>query len=337
MGTPEAVLPLSALYTRIYFGGILFSMVYNFCAALLRAAGDTRSPLIFLTIAGVVNVLLNVFFVTVFHMNVEGVALATVLSQGVSATLAVCALMRRTDACRLYLNKLRFYKNQLAKIVRQGLPAGIQSSLFSFSNVVIQSSVNSFGDVFMTGNAAGDNIGSFVYVTMNAFHQTALNFTGQNVGAGQYKRVGRIMALCLSCVAVVGIVAGSAVYLLGEPLLSIYITDSQEAIGYGLLRLAYVCVPFFLLGLLDVSTGILRGFGVSITPMLISVLGVCGIRVCWIYTIFQLPQFHTPQWMYLSYPVSWAVTFLTQLAVCLVVYRKRLNAVKRIGKNEIRI
>ena len=145
------------------------------------------------------------------------------------------------------------------------------------------------------------------------------------------------MALCLSCVAVVGIVAGSAVYLLGEPLLSIYITDSQEAIGYGLLRLAYVCVPFFLLGLLDVSTGILRGFGVSITPMLISVLGVCGIRVCWIYTIFQLPQFHTPQWMYLSYPVSWAVTFLTQLVVCLVVYRKRLNAVKRIGKNEIRI
>ena len=322
MGTPENVLPLSTVYMRIYFAGITFTMVYNFCASILRAAGDTRSPLIFLFIAGVVNVILNVVFVTQFHMNVAGVALATTISQAISAVLVVIALMRRTDACQLHLKEMRFHKPQLVKMLRIGLPAGIQSSLFSISNVIIQSSVNSFGDVFMSGNAAAANIEGFVYVCLNAFHQTAVNFIGQNAGAKQYKRVYKTLWVCLGCVTVVGLVMGTLAYSLGPTLLSIYITDSGEAIGYGMVRLAYICLPYFLCGLMDVSTGALRGLGASFVPMVISVLGVCGLRIGWIYTIFQIPAFHTPQCLYFSYTVSWSATFLCQLAAFIIVYRR---------------
>ena len=322
MGTPENVLALSATYMRIYFGGITFNMVYNFCASILRAAGDTKSPLIFLTIAGVINVILNLIFVVVFHMNVAGVAWATTISQAISAALVVIALMRRTDACKLEPDKLQIYKPQLLKIIRIGLPAGIQGSLFSISNVIIQSSVNSFGDILMSGNAAAGNIEGFVYVSINAFSQTAVNYIGQNAGAHQYKRVGKILGVCLACVSVVGLVFGVSAWYFGESLLSIYITDSPEAITYGMIRLAYICLPYFLCGLMDVSTGALRGMGESIAPMIISVLGVCGIRIGWISTIFQMPQFHTPQCLYFSYTISWSITFLVQLAAFLHIYRK---------------
>ena len=323
MGTPENVLPLSAVYMRIYFAGITFTMVYNFCAAILRAAGDTKSPLIFLSLAGVVNVVLNVIFVTVFHMNVAGVALATTISQGISAVLVVRVLMKRTDACRLQLKEMRFHKQQLLKMVRIGMPAGIQSSLFSISNVLIQSSINSFGDVFMSGNAAAGNLEGFVYVSLNAFHQTAVNFMGQNAGAGQYKRVMKTLWYCLGLAAGTGIVLGVLVYACGPTLLSLYITDSQEAISYGMLRLACVALPYFLCGMMDVSTGALRGLGESFIPMLISVLGVCGIRIGWICTIFQIPRFHTPQSLYISYPISWTITFLCQMAAFFFVYRRQ--------------
>lgn len=323
MGTPETVLKLSAVYMRIYFAGITFTMVYNFCASILRAAGDTRSPLIFLSISGMINVLLNVVFVRVLDMNVAGVALATTISQGISAILVLIVLMRRTDACRFEWKKMRFHMKQLKKILGIGLPAGIQSSLFSISNVLIQSSVNSFGDIFMSGSAAAANLEGFVYVSLNAFHQTAVNFIGQNVGAGQYKRVSKILKICLGCVTVVGIVLGTLVYLGGPFLLSIYITDSQDAIAYGMIRLAYICLPYFLCGLMDVSTGALRGMGASILPMLISVLGVCGLRICWIYTIFQIPQFHTPQLLFASYSISWTITFLCQITAFVLIYRKK--------------
>ena len=328
MGTPEDVLPLSAVYMRIYFAGITFTMVYNFSASILRAAGDTRSPLIFLSVSGVINVVLNVVFVTGFHMNVAGVALATTISQGISAILVVAALMRRTDACKLVLTKLRIYLPQLAKIVRIGLPAGIQSSLFSISNVMIQSSINSFGGVLMSGNAAAGNIEGFLYVTINSFHQTAVNYIGQNVGAQQYSRVKKCLWICLGCVSVVGFVLSLLIYGFGPQLLSIYITDSQEAISYGMIRFAYASLPYFLCGLMDVSTGALRGMGASVTPMIISVLGVCGIRIGWILTIFQVPQFHTPQCLYISYPVSWTVTFLCQLMAFWWVYRKHTRKLK---------
>ena len=321
MGTPENVLPLSTLYMQIYFAGITFTMVYNFSAAILRAAGDTKSPLVYLSFSGVVNVVLNVIFVTMFHMNVAGVALATTISQGISAVLVVRALMKRTDACHLCLREMKFHQPQLTKMLRIGLPAGIQSSLFSISNVLIQSSINSFGDVFMSGNAAAGNIEGFVYVSLNAFHQTAVNFMGQNAGARQFKRVSRTLWVCLGCATVVGLALGSLAYCFGPSLLSLYITDSQEAIGYGMLRLSIICLSYCLCGLMDVSTGALRGLGESFIPMVISVLGVCGIRIGWIYTIFQIPRFHTPQCLYISYPVSWTVTFLFQMGAFFLVYR----------------
>ena len=320
MGTPDNVLPLSAVYMQIYFGGITFSMVYNFCAAILRAAGDTKSPLLYLTIAGVVNVILNIFFVTALHMNVAGVALATTLSQGISAVLVTRALMRRTDACHLELRNMRFHKAQLTKILRIGVPAGIQSSLFSISNVLIQSSINSFGDVFMSGSAAASNIEGFVYVSLNAFHQTAVNFIGQNAGARKYRRVHQILWLCLGCVTVVGLVFGFAAWRFGRRLLGIYITDSPQAIEYGIVRLGYICLPYFLCGLMDVTTGALRGLGASVVPMIISILGVCGLRIFWIYTIFQV--YHTPQCLFFSYTVSWFITFLCQITAFYIVCRK---------------
>ncbi len=323
MGTPKDVLPLSSLYMKIYFGGITFNMLYNFCASILRAAGDTKSPLIYLTIAGITNVILNIIFVTLFGMNVEGVALATTISQAVSAILVTLKLTKRNDACRLNFKKLRFYKKQLLKIIKIGLPAGIQGSLFSISNVIIQSSINSFGGVVMSGNAAAANIEGFVYVILNSFHQTAVNFIGQNAGANNYKRIKKILVLSLVSVTVVGVFAGSLVWSLGKPLLSIYITDSTEAITYGLIRLTFICLPYFLCGLMDVSTGALRGMGSSIAPMIISVLGVCGVRIAWIFTIFRISEFHTPSCLYFSYTISWTLTFLIQMTAFVFVFKKR--------------
>ena len=323
MSTPEDVLPLSALYMKIYFGGIIFMMIYNFCSAILRAAGDTKSPLIFLTIAGVINVVLNVIFVTVFDLNVAGVALATTTSQGVSAILVLMTLIKRTDACKLYLSQMKFYKNEFIQLIKIGLPAGIQGSLFSISNVIIQSSINSFGDIAVAGNAAALNIEGFVYVTLNAFHQTTLNFTGQNIGAKQYKRAKKVLLLCYGCVATIGLTISTIMYLAGPQLLSIYITDSPEAIACGMIRITCLFIPLSLLGLMDVSTGGLRGMGVSLAPMIISVLGVCGVRIGWICTIFQLPQFHSLEWLYHSYSISWGITFIAQTIAYFIIYNKK--------------
>lgn len=332
MDTPESVLPYATLYMQIYFGGMIFNMIYNFCGALLRAAGDTKGPLIYLTIAGVCNVILNLIFVFVFGMTVDGVAWATIISQGISAVLVVRALMRRTDAVKLHLNKLRIHKAQILKIIRLGLPAGIQGSLFSISNVIIQSSVNSFGEVFMAGNTAAGSIEGFVYVVMNAFHQTAINFAGQNMGAGQYKRVRRTLEICLGCVTVLGIAVGCGVYLLRDPLLRIYIPDSAnaaQAIAAGAERMLYVCVPYFLLGIMDVTTGVLRGLGSSVAPMVISVLGICGMRIGWIYTVFA--EHHTPAALFISYPISWGLTFVAEFVVFVIIYRRQVgNSLQKI-------
>ena len=331
MKTPESVLPLSTTYMQIYFGGIIFSMIYNFSASILRAAGDTKSPLLFLTIAGVINVILNLVFVTVFHMNVAGVALATTISQAVASVLVVIALTKRTDACKLYLGKLRFYKAPLLKMIRIGLPAGIQGSLFSISNVIIQSSINSFGsEALISGTGAASNLEGFVYVTMNSFCQTSLNYTGQNAGAHQYERVKKAFGINLMYVASIGIFLSTIIYTFGRQLLSIYIVDSQEAISYGIIRFNYVCLPYFLCGLMEVSTGALRGLGASFIPMCISVLGICGIRIGWIYTIFQVPQYHTPNCLYLSYSITWIITFLAQTIALFIIYRKKTRTYLQI-------
>ena len=326
MDTPEEVLPLSTKYMRIYFAGILSSMVYNFGAAILRALGDTRGPLMFLTIAGIINVGLNVLFVLAFGMDVDGVAWATVITQSIAAVLVLASLSRRDDAAKLRFHKLRIYKESLFKIMKIGLPAGFQSVMFNISNVFIQSSVNSFHSVAVSsGNSAAGNIEGFVYVSMNAFHQTALNFAGQNVGAGKGRRTWRILLCCLGCVSVFGIVLGTLGYVFGRPLLSIYIVDSQEAIGYGMTRLAFICLPYFLCGLMDVTTGALRGMGSSFVPMVITVVGVCVLRMVWIFTIFSIPRFHTLEILYMSYIITWVISFIAQLIAFRVVYNKLNN------------
>jgi len=330
MDTPVNVLPLATLYMQIYFGGIIFNMVYNFGAAILRSAGDTKTPLTFLTIAGVINVVLNLLFVIVFHMDVDGVALATVISQGFSAVMVIIALMKRTDACKLHLRQMRIFRKQLVSIIRIGVPTGIQYMLFSISNVLIQSSVNSLGDVFLSGSSAAGNLEGFVYFLMNAFSQTAMNFIGQNHSAHNFKRVEKVHTICLICTAAVGLVAGVLCYAFSPYLLSLYIVDSQQAIAYGITRLSMICLPYFLCGMMEVSSAGLRGMGVAAAPTFISVLGVCGFRLFWIYTVFQIPEFHTPQCLFLSYPLSWIITFSITIVVFYSVFKKYSN----IYKNE---
>ena len=325
MDTPAELLPLSTTYMQIYFCGITFNLLYNFCAAILRAAGDTKSPLTFLTIAGVLNVVFNLFFVVVCGMSVAGVALATTISQGVSALLVIRALMRRTDGCRLDLRQIRPRKAEFLRILRIGVPAGIQSSLFAASNVIIQSSINSFGDIAVAGSAAAANLGGFADAIVNSFCQTATNFTGQSVGAGLHRRVRKIFWTCCLCVTAIGIVVGGSLYLSRELLLRLYITDSPEAMAYGALRIAYVYLPYFLGGLMQVATGALRGLGSSVAPMLMSVLGVCGVRLAWIFTVFRDPRFHSLETLFISYPISWTFTFTVELIAFFIVYRRWVN------------
>ena len=325
MGTQPDVIDGAVTYMRIYFCGMAASMVYNFGASILRAAGDIRSPLIFLSAAGVLNVGLNLVFVIAFHMGVAGVALATVVSQALSAALVVLALSRRDDMCRLFFGKLRISGRHLKEMIRIGLPAGIQGSLFSISNVLIQSSINAFGSVAMSGSAASGNIEGFVYISMNAFQHTATNFTGQNYGARQYRRIRRITVICLVLVAAVGAGMGSLCYAFGRTLLGIYITDSPAAVEFGILRMGYIALPYFLDGLMEVMTGTLRGMGRSALPMAVTVAGVCVFRVIWIFTVFSSPRFHTPGTLFMSYPISWTVTFTVEFIAYLILMRKLLK------------
>lgn len=334
MDTPKAALKLSTTYMRIYFCGITSSMLYNFGAAILRAAGDTRSPLIHLTVAGIFNVILNLFFVIVLNMDVAGVAIATSLSQTLSAILIIRTLMKRTDACKLIPKEMHIYSRQLFKIFRIGFPAGIQGSLFSISNVLIQSSVNSFGEIAMSGNAAASNIEGFVYTSMNSVSQSALNFTGQNHGANKFDRVKKTSVISLGFVLFVGLTLGISAYFFGRPLLSIYINDSQEAIEYGIIRLLYICVPYCFCGIMDVSTGLLRGLGSSILPMIITVAGVCGFRIIWIYTVFRIPEYHSLETLYISYLISWTMTFAVQIALfAILLHIKRKKSLKATSEN----
>ena len=322
MDTPENVLPLSSTYMRIYFGGITFTLVYNYCTSILRAAGDTQSPLVILMAAGVINVILNVLFVASFHMNVAGVALATVISQALSAVAVTVVLMRRRDDIRFYPSKMRIYLPQLKKIIRIGLPAGIQGSTFSVSNVIIQSAMNSFGEVLVSGNAAVSNIEGFCYATVNGFHQAAVNYIGQNVGAQQFDRVKKIFKLCVTYAALAGLLVGGVLTIFRRPLLSIYITDSQEALEIGMTRIFFTSAPYFLYGLLDAAAGALRGMGASAVSMVISILGICGSRLLWIFTVFQIPQLHTPICLYSSYPISWILTAIAEFIVFPIIFRR---------------
>lgn len=319
MDSPEEVWGQSVVYLRIYFAGMPAMMVYNFGSAILRAVGDTKRPLYFLSIAGVINVLMNLFFVIVCHMGVAGVALATTISQCVSAFFVVRCLMKSNTIYKLYLSKLRIYKHKMIMMIRIGVPAGLQGAIFSMSNVLIQSSINSFGADAMAGNSAASNLEGFVYTAMNTFHQSAVSFTGQNMGAKKHDRIGKIMIYCVFCVTVVGLVMGNGLYLLGEPLLGLYATE-PEVIQIGMLRFLWISCPYFLCGLMDTLVGVIRGMGYAIMPMLVSLTGACLLRVIWIYTVFAAD--HRLEVLYFSYPFSWTVTSLVHLICFFVVYRK---------------
>ena len=321
MQSPEAVRGLAAVYLRIYFLGMPATMVYNFGAALLRAVGDTRRPLYYLLTAGIVNVVLNLFFVIVCKLDVAGVAIATVISQVISATLVLRCLIREQGGIHLELRQLRIWPSRLRQILQVGLPAGFQGVLFALSNVVIQSSVNSFQETVVAGNAAAANIESFVYAAMNAFYQANISFSSQNYGAGQYNRLRPILLRAQACVITTGVVLGGLAVLFGRQLLSIY-TDSPDVIDVGLERLAIVCGTYAICGMMDVMVGSLRGLGYSIMPMIVSLLGACVLRLIWIATIFQLPQFHTPETIYWSYPFSWIITFLAHVGCYLWAMRR---------------
>lgn len=323
MGTPEDILPLSSLYIRIYFAGMPVIMLYNFSAAILRAIGDTKRPLTFLTIAGVINAVCNVIFIVVFHMGVDGVAIATVLSQAISAFLTMRCLYKSDECFRFEFKKLAITKDKLLQILRLGLPAGFQGAIFSISNVLIQSSINSFGSDAMSGNTAASNLEGFVYVAMNSVHHACLCFTSQNYGAKKFDRIKRSFILCQVFVIAVGAVLGFAGYLFGPELLSIYADSADKAvvIKYGMIRLGIIMLTYFTCGTMDVCVGAIRGLGYSVMPMIVSLLGACVFRVIWIFTIFASNR--TLECLYISYPVSWIITTLAHILCFAIVFRKQ--------------
>ena len=321
MDTPADLLNQSILYMRIVFVGMPAMMLYDFGAGILRATGDTRRPLFFLTAAGITNASLNVIFVLVFQMDVAGVALATSISQYLSAFLILRCLSEPGTHYQLHPREMRICKPVLVQIIRVGLPAGIQSAVFSISNVLIQSSINTFGTLAVAGSTASSNIENFVYTAMNSVYQAALNFTSQNIGAGKKERIPLILRDCLMIVTVIGLVLGGLAVLFGRQLLSIYSSD-PEILPYGLERIRVICLTYFLCGLMDVTCGVVRGMGAAVTPTIVSLTGACVLRIIWIYTIFM--AFHSLFVLYLSYPVTWVVTFAVHM-ICFSIFFRRLR------------
>lgn len=319
MKVPENILPLATTYLRIYFLGMTATMIYNFGSAILRAIGDTKRPLYYLTIAGVINVLLNLLLVIRFQMSVSGVGIATVISQFVSAGLILRNMMKSESKIRLSLKLLRIHPGKLLQILRVGLPASFQGTIFAISNVIIQASVNSFGEITVAGNSAAASIEGFVYVSMNAFAQGTISFTSQNVGAGKDERINKILFTSEICVVLVGLLLGNLAVLFGNPLLGIY--TKKEAVKLaGMRRLLVISRTYALCGAMDVLVGSLRGVGYSVLPTVVSLIGACGLRLFWIFTFFQMEQFHSVESLYATYPVSWIVTTLAH-GICF--YRVR--------------
>jgi len=327
VASPADVIDLATIYLRIYFCGMPANVLYNFGAAILRAQGDTKRPLYYLTGAGVINVVLNLIFVVVFHMDVAGVALATIASQYISAYLVLRCLVKEEGPLHLDLKCLSIDWAVARKIFQVGLPAGFQGVLFSLSNVVIQSAINSFDSAaLVAGCAAAANIESFVYAGMNAFHQTALTFTGQNYGAGKCDRVDRVALWCIAFGVAVGAVMGNLCYLFGQPLAALYAPGEPEVIACTLIRMEYICRPYFIWAVVDVMVGVLRGLGYSVVPMISSLLGVCGLRILWVMAIF--PIYNTPESLYISYPVTWIITGLCHIAFFFKIRKRTYDRVR---------
>lgn len=321
MQAPPEVLGLAVLYLRIYFLGMASMMVYNFGSAILRAVGDTKRPLYYLLGAGVINVILNLFFVITCRMGVAGVAVATVISQTVSAALVVRCLIKEQGGIHFELGELAITKEKLFKIMQIGLPAGFQGTVFSLSNVVIQSAINSFGNIAVAGNSAGANIEGFVYMAMNSFYQAAISFTSQNFGARQYGRIYKILFAGELYAVVTGVLLGNLAVLFGNELLGIF-SPSREVVAVGLGRIKIICTLYALCGIMDVFVGVLRGIGYSVVPMVVSLVGACGLRLLWLATVFRIPKYHSLQTVYWSYPITWTVTLAIHALTFVVISRK---------------
>jgi len=331
MSTPETVLPLATLYLRIYFLGMPAMMLYNFGSAILRAIGDTRRPLYYLMAAGVLNVVLNLLFVIIFKMSVAGVALATVISQILSAFLIIRCLTREDGEIRLNLRRIKIDRTTLFKILQIGLPAGVQGTLFSLSNVFIQSSVNLFGDIVVAGNSAAGNLEGFVYIAMNSVYQGTISFVSQNVGAMKFKRVPRVVLTAQILVIAVGLVMGNAIVIFGKFFLGLY-TDNPAVVEAGMVRLLYICVLYALCGMMEVMVGALRGIGYSVMPMIVSLIGACALRLVWLATVFQIEAFHCIETIYVSYPISWFLTLIAHIICFLIVWRRFVRQWKEQDK-----
>ena len=321
MGTPDDVIAKSTLYMQIYFCGMPFFMMYNYGAAILRAVGDTKRPLIFLIVSGVINAVLNLFLVIVFHLDVAGVGIATVISQLVSCILVLRCLHHTESSYQLHLAKLRIRSVYLKQIFEVGVPAGIQSTVINISNAMLQSSVNSFGSIAMAGYTASNNIFGFLYVSVNSFTQACMSFTSQNYGVKKLKRMDRVLIDCMILSVVVTLILGSSVYIFGPELLHIY-SNQADVIKYGMEIFSYTTVTYFLCGLMDLFPGALRGMGYSTVPMILSIIGTVGVRIIWIYGLF--PSHRSLTFLFLSYPVSWIATIIMQV-ICFWFVRKKIH------------
>lgn len=321
MDTPDDVIGLSTLYMRIYFLGMPFFMLYNYGAAILRAVGDTKRPLFFLVAAGVINAGLNLLLVIVFDMGVAGVAIGTIVSQMISSILVLRCLCRSEGSYKLSFSKLRIRGIYMKQIFQVGIPAGIQSTVINFSNVLLQSSVNSFGSTAMAGYTAANNIFGFLYMSVNAVTQSCMSFTSQNYGVKKLKRMDRVLLDCMILSVGVTLTLGCGAYFFGPELLKIYTSDA-DVIRCGVEVLAFTTVPYFCCGIMDLLPGALRGMGYSGVPMILSIIGTVGTRIVWIFGLF--PAHRSLSFLFISYPVSWILTILMQ-AVCFCFVRKHVH------------
>ncbi len=321
MGTPQNVLPKAALYIRILFLGMPAQTIYNFGSAILRSVGDTKRPLYFLTVSGIVNVVVNLILVIVFHMDVAGVAIATILAQYISAALVMLCLIHSTGVYRVVPKKIKIYKEQFLQMLKIGIPAAIQGSLFSISNVLIQSSINLFGSLAMAGSSIASNIEGFVYTSMNSVYQAAITSSGQNLGAKNIKRIKQTVVNCFFVVVTIGLSLTALVFLFKDLIISIYTSDSAVA-EFAIIKIMYVMLPYILCGIMEIFAGTMRGLGYALTPMLVSLMGACGIRILWIMTVFQFSK--TLPTLYFCYPVSWFTTAMAHL-VCIFFALKKLK------------
>lgn len=324
MGTPDHIIGQSTLYMRIYFLGMPFFMVYNYGASILRAVGDTKRPLIFLIVAGLMNTALNLILVIVFHLGVAGVAIGTVASQLVSGVLVLRCLYLSDGSYQFRFRKLTIKGAYLKQIFQVGIPAGIQSTVINISNALLQSSVNSFGSTAMAGYTAANNILGFLYFSVNAVTQACMSFTSQNYGLRKFKRMDRVLRDCMILSVGISLVMGGLAFFFGNQLLHIY-TDQQKVVACGMEILSFTTTTYFFCGLMDLFPGALRGMGFSTVPMILSIIGTVGTRIVWIYGLF--PSHRSLAFLFLSYPVSWIITILMQL-VCFVYVRRK---VRRIG------